>query len=136
MAAYYSAHSHGVMNMNSFKSRSVICSFSFIPSIGITHSCTRQLTRTTRWEPYLFFSPKILILDTGSMSRFALWWLKINIGLFSSALQFSKLYCNSVHSVYYRQESPQSNCKAVALYCGLHQSKLKLVRWNPNRKTV
>ena len=43
MAAYYSAHGHGVMNMNSFKSPSIICSFSFIPYFAITHSCTRQL---------------------------------------------------------------------------------------------
>lgn len=117
MAAYYSAHGHGVMNMNSFKSPSIICSFSFIPLFW--HNAFMYQTADQNYQMRVFFFPKILILDTGSMSRFALWWLKINIGLFSSALQFSKLYCNSVHSVYYRQESPQSNCKAVALYCSL-----------------
>ena len=72
------------------------------------HNAFMYQTADQNYQMRVFFFPlKILILDTGSMSRFALWWLKINIGLFSSALQFSKLYCNSVHSVYYRQESPQ-----------------------------
>ena len=109
MAAYYSAHGHGVMTEHEFI-QIPFNHMQFPIHPFFWHNAFMYYIADQNYQMHesIFFPPKILILDTGSMSRFALWWLKINIGLFSSALQFSKLYCNSVHSVYYIDRSCHS----------------------------